>query len=255
MLRHGDRNVTKNDKTKYNYDPSNGRHGELLSDYGSNGTGTVSKEIGKRCDRIDALAQRWRNRPWKQRVPTHDAVCRKLRCGPSELDDTRHAEYVRQRWHQTKRWCNRHKQCEYRKLVHWRGNAHYSAVNYLLREWDIVVYSVASFKDMCSRNNRVFRSRTACQAYNWCHYGFNQRLLSKVSMYPGRMAVPVEEDGTSRTCGRCSAWKQNLGGNEIFRCPNESCGVVMDRDVNGARNNLLCAYTRAMGIKRGQNQP
>ena len=64
--------------------------------------------------------------------------------------------------------------------------------------------------------------------------------------------MPVEEDGTSRTCGLCGTWKPDLGGNKTFRCDNAACGVVMDRDVNGARNNLLCAYTRTMGVPRGQ---
>jgi transposase len=238
------------------YDPSNGRHGELLAQYGDDGGSTVLGEIEKRCKKIDTLARRYRTQPWRDRPPSPEVVAQRLRRqGKPESEATDlgcYRDYVRQRQHQSRRWCQRHKQCEYRKLVHWRGNAHYSAANYLRREWDIVVYSTASFKDMCARNNRVIRSRTARQAYNWCHYQFNQRLLSKVPLYAGRVAVGVEEDGTSRTCGLCGAWNEHLGGSETFHCPEAACGVAIDRDVNGARNNLLCAYTRTMGFHRGQ---
>jgi putative transposase len=42
---------------------------------------------------------------------------------------------------------------------------------------------------------------------------------------------------TSKTCGSCGHIHKKLGGNKVFNCP--LCGVKLDRDVNGARNNLL----------------
>jgi len=35
---------------------------------------------------------------------------------------------------------------------------------------------------------------------------------------------------------------KNLGGNKTYKCPNSSCGAVMDRDVNGAKNIFLRNY-------------
>ena len=37
-------------------------------------------------------------------------------------------------------------------------------------------------------------------------------------------------------CGRIH---HNLGGDEKFVCPNRNCGLVIHRDINGARNMLL----------------
>ncbi|RHZ62220.1 hypothetical protein Glove_341g17 [Diversispora epigaea] len=42
---------------------------------------------------------------------------------------------------------------------------------------------------------------------------------------------------TSKTCGNCGFIKKNLGESKTFRC--DSCDLVIDRDVNGARNILL----------------
>eukprot|EP00961_Rhodomonas_salina_P239212 3231609-Rhodomonas_salina.1 len=44
----------------------------------------------------------------------------------------------------------------------------------------------------------------------------------------------------SRTCGHCGHWHEGLGGARVFRCPQ--CSVEIDRDVNGARNNLLATF-------------
>jgi len=37
-----------------------------------------------------------------------------------------------------------------------------------------------------------------------------------------------------------------LGGNKTYECPR--CKIVIDRDVNGARNNFLAAYGKAVGV-------
>ena len=47
------------------------------------------------------------------------------------------------------------------------------------------------------------------------------------------------EKGTSKTCTSCGFWQPDLGGKKEYECKNESCGLLINRDVNGARNNLL----------------
>lgn len=47
----------------------------------------------------------------------------------------------------------------------------------------------------------------------------------------------VDESYTSKTCGSCGMLHHSLAANKIFRCKN--CKVIMDRDVNGARNILI----------------
>jgi len=47
---------------------------------------------------------------------------------------------------------------------------------------------------------------------------------------------------SSKTCSRCSTVKAKLPlSTRVFRCDNEACGLVMDRDENAARNLLQLA--------------
>jgi len=46
----------------------------------------------------------------------------------------------------------------------------------------------------------------------------------------------VSEAYTSKTCTRCGVLN-NIGSNEIYHC--KECDLVIDRDINGARNILL----------------
>ena len=54
------------------------------------------------------------------------------------------------------------------------------------------------------------------------------------------------EDGTSKTCGRCGHWHTDSksGVERVYRCAVQACGYTAEHDAHGARNNLLCAYTK-----------
>lgn len=239
------------------YSPD-GTHGELLARYMPN-NGTMLDELERRCHKIDAYQQR------SSVVTTHHREYRaldqaeKLKWKPikhllrreQHPTETEQIEARLKRYRNQRRNCQRRKRLEYRKLVDFRHQAHYSAVNQLLTNWDVVVYSNASFKNMCSSPNRPFGKKTARQAYNWCHYQFNQRLISKAESMPGKHAIAVEEDGTTMTCGLCGTVNKGVGGSKWFHCISPDCHVKIDRDVNGARNNLLCALTRTLGYPRG----
>ena len=194
------------------YDPS-GRHGELLE--GAEG------EITARCRRIDRLCSQ------HKKLASSKALPRKRR------------QRRRRRVHKT---LDR----ERRRLHNWMRNAHYDASNFLLSRYDVVLAPKFAVKDMANRNERVFGSKTARMMYNWSHYAFRQRLKSKAFAYAGRVIVEVGEPGTSKTCGCCGSWKADLGGAKVYKC--SKCNVIMDRDVNGARNNLLAAYGLAIGV-------
>ena len=53
----------------------------------------------------------------------------------------------------------------------------------------------------------------------------------------GRKLVLVEEDYTSKTCGKCGEINYDLQGEKTFNC--KCCKIAIDRDYNGARNILL----------------
>jgi|SaaInlStandDraft_1057018.scaffolds.fasta_scaffold04052_8 transposase len=41
----------------------------------------------------------------------------------------------------------------------------------------------------------------------------------------------------NKTCTNCGNLHKSLGSNKTYKC--EKCNVIMERDVNGARNILL----------------
>lgn len=123
------------------------------------------------------------------------------------------------------------------KLMRWRTNIHYNAVNFLLSRFDVIILPEFESQKMAAKEARAISSPTVRSMLTWSHYQFRQRLLQKVELMPGKMVRIVGEPGTSKTCGLCGFWNAKLGGHKVFRCP--SCGVEIDRDVNGARNNLL----------------
>ena len=80
----------------------------------------------------------------------------------------------------------------------------------------------------------------------WSHYKFRERLVSASTRYAGRHVLISTEPGTSGTCSNCGAWKKDLGSNKTYDC--KSCGISMDRDVAGARNNFFSEYGKAVGV-------
>lgn len=141
------------------------------------------------------------------------------------------------------RWRKVHRQNMLIQKLHYkikcfRHNAHYAAANFLLRQWDIVMIPKFEVSKMVRKGERrVMGKQSTRDMYNWGHYEFRQRLISKSFKYAGRHVIIINEPGTSKTCGICGAWNAELGGNKVFRC--QSCHVELDRDVNGARNNLM----------------
>ena len=71
----------------------------------------------------------------------------------------------------------------------------------------------------------------------WSHYRFQQHMLHMSRKHPWCKVYIVDEAYTSKTCGACGQLHHTLGGNKQFHCP--SCGMKMDRDLNGARNILI----------------
>lgn len=44
----------------------------------------------------------------------------------------------------------------------------------------------------------------------------------------------LNESFTSKTCSKCGTMNNDLGSQKIYKC--SECKVIMDRDINGARN-------------------
>jgi len=103
---------------------------------------------------------------------------------------------------------------------------------------------------LVQRRNWNIRSATVRKMYTWSHYKYRQRLQWAAMRYPGRHVIESLEPETSRTCTDCGFWHADLKVSQKMRC-RPRCGVEVDRDVAGARNNFFSEHGRAVGIGWG----
>ncbi|MDP2434222.1 MAG: transposase [archaeon] len=116
------------------------------------------------------------------------------------------------------------------------NEVHKQLAKHLATNYDLILLPKFETSQMVKRKDRVIGSQTARQMVTWAHYRFQQRLLFKCRQYNCRVAI-VDESYTSKTCSSCGALDYKLGGKKVYRCA--SCKMVMDRDINGAKNIFL----------------
>jgi transposase len=211
------------------YSPTSGEYGELLSG--------AREGLKQRCLRIDELRRRIERRKTQH---------------PDDCATKRHKRYPkrkrRRKRQRTARDLRRKLRRECRRLSGSMHAAHYDAANFLLERHDIVIAPVLNTCRLAQRKDRTFGSKLARALYTWSHRLFRQRLAFAAARYPGRHVYECCEPGTSKTCTNCGAWKQDLRlGDKVYRC-SRGCGIVVDRQLAGARNNFFAAYGMARGV-------
>ena len=63
--------------------------------------------------------------------------------------------------------------------------------------------------------------------------------------------ITVNEAYTTKTCSKCGNLNWCIGGKKIFKRPKSECGMVMDRDANGAKN-IFLKNMQVLGISVSQ---
>jgi putative transposase len=116
------------------------------------------------------------------------------------------------------------------------NEVHKQLAKHLATNYDLVLLPKFETSQMIFKKNRKIGSQTARQMMTWAQYRFQQRLLFKCRQHNCRVAI-VDESYTSKTCSACGALDYKLGGKKVYRCA--SCKMVMDRDINGAKNIFL----------------
>ena len=211
------------------YSPTSGNYGELLV-----GARAV---LRSKCLKLDALQSRIDRR---RQTP---ASWKNTRRRQRESSYKRHRL---QRYRSGKRIT--HKLARDRRRLHgWIEAAHYSAANFLLQDYDIIVQPVLQIRKLTQKASGRFQNKISRAMYTWSHYNFRQRLKSAAARYPGRHVYETSEPGTSKTCTHCGFWKADLKcGDKRYDCSR--CGVQVDRQLAGARNNFFAAYGMAVGM-------
>ena len=89
---------------------------------------------------------------------------------------------------------------------------------------------------MVKKSNRKIGKKSVRQMLTWRHFTFRQRLLLSSKDTDTKIHV-LGEEYTSKTCSNCMNINYTLGGSKTYKC--KKCKVILDRDVNGARNIFL----------------
>lgn len=130
----------------------------------------------------------------------------------------------------------RFSRCHYRWFKKLEGrvtNLHWETVTYLRKDYDEIFLPHFESQEMRSKGLGWIINRDLDY---FCHYRFKCRMKEKCEEWGVKLYL-VDEDYTSKTCGRCGEINSKLGGNRVFTC--NGCKLKYGRDVNGARNILM----------------
>ena len=108
---------------------------------------------------------------------------------------------------------------------------HFKSIRHIEKQgYDYILLPSFESQDMMVKSKNRYLNREMGQLK---HYLFQTRMKDKLS----DKVVICTEEFTSKTCGVCGVIKRDLGVNDTFKC--DSCNLIIDRDINGARNILL----------------
>lgn len=130
----------------------------------------------------------------------------------------------------------------YRKLENQVNDLHWKTCKHLCENYNTIVIGKLSTKEAVKNKkekNRVMPI-TKRVLLHLRHYEFRKRLKCKCEEY-GRNFVEIPEHQTSMKCSNCGNIKTDLGSNETYNCL--SCGLIIDRAGNSAKNMLVKAIT------------
>lgn len=122
------------------------------------------------------------------------------------------------------------------KIRDLRDELHAKTIRFLVDHFDVILIPTFETSQMVTRERRKLRSKTVRSMLTWAHFKFKERLKVVAAQY-GKTVIEVNEAYTSKTCSWSGEIVQ-VGSSEHIR---GSDGVIVHRDVNGARGIFLRA--------------
>lgn len=121
----------------------------------------------------------------------------------------------------------------YRKVTHQRQNTLHQVTTWLAKTKSVIVIEDLHVAGMLK--NHHLAQAIADVGF----YAFKRQLLYKASWYGSRVVLADRWEPSSETCSGCGWVDEGLTlGDRVFHCRNQRvpCGLVLDRDLNAARN-------------------
>ena len=120
-----------------------------------------------------------------------------------------------------------------KKISNLVDELHWQTINYLTNNNETILIGDMSSKSIVSNKNCVLNAVTKKIALSFKFFEFKQRMKYKCAVKDVKYGE-IDEWMTSKMCSICGNIKEDLGGNETYKC--QKCGICMERDINGARN-------------------
>ena len=118
-----------------------------------------------------------------------------------------------------------------KKIKDMIAECHWQTANYLVKNYNDVLLPSFESQDMVKGSS--LSKKTKNEMLCLSHYAFKIRLQEKSKEYKHVRIHDVNESYTSKTCTHCGCIN-DVGSSKVYSC--KSCSLVIDRDVNGARN-------------------
>lgn len=114
-------------------------------------------------------------------------------------------------------------------------DAHWKLASFLTEKYDVIILPEFKTQDMMKKKGSCLSKKTRKEMRDWCHYKFKEKLRWMCTK-KNKTLVDGKEYYTSKTCCVCLKLN-NCGGSKEYNC--SYCPNNIDRDINGAINNLL----------------
>lgn len=125
---------------------------------------------------------------------------------------------------------------KYKKIKDMVTDMHWKTIKFITDNYKTVIIGNWSTKSTGELKSTQKMTKRVAGLYSV--YQFKMKLKYK-SKYTNTEYKEVEENYTSKCCSNCGNYNKDLGTNKIYNCMK--CGIVVDRDVNGAVNILIKA--------------
>jgi len=118
-----------------------------------------------------------------------------------------------------------------RKITNYVDELHWKVINYLTNNYSTILIGDMSAKRIVSKEGNMSKINKRI-TMSLSFYKFRQRLEYKCKTRGNKYRL-INESYTTKVCTECSYINDNVGANEVYKCPK--CNDTKDRDVHSCK--------------------